>query len=183
MLNRRFVIVFSDGRKLECDTAVTFSHSLDAKPTSNPVEADSGGVVHIQDHVVVEPRSTNVEAIVSDTPLDFSLQPDSPGRVLTAVEMLETAVQAGKQVQVNAGLRTYARATLGGLEYDETQIALGQLRFKITVHELVTATSRTATIKRRGKSKAKHSKKAHKGMRFADQVKGVIAGTIKDFTH
>lgn len=177
MIGKRFVITFADGRRLDCDTALVLEHSLDAKPTSNPVEADSGGVAHSQDHVVIEPRTTDVEAIVSDTPLDPSLQPQAPGRVEAAVALLEQGVQAGMPVQVQAGLRTYARATLGGLRYDESLLNSGQFRFKLVVHEVLIATSRTAVVKRRVKNKGKGMAKAHKGVKFADKIKAVATGT------
>lgn len=177
MLGERFTIVLADGRLIECDTVVSLSHSVDAKVTKFPVEADQGGMTSVQDHVVREPRTSDVEAIVSDTPLLRTLEPRVPRRAETVWLMLEAAAEQGKAVQVMAGYRTYERAVLTSLKTEDVIANLGQLRFKVTVQELITATARTARLRVKVKTKAKHKVKVQQGVKFADKIKAVAAGT------
>lgn len=177
MLGERFTIVLADGRAIECDTVISLSHSVDAKATKFPVEADQGGLTSIQDHVIHEPRSSEVEAIVSDTPLLLTLEPRVPNRAETVWQMLESAVELGKAVQVLAGYRIYAQAVLLSLRTEDVVANMGMLRFKVTVQELLTATSRTARLRKKVKTKAKHKVKVQQGVKFADKIKAVAAGT------
>lgn len=176
MLGKRFTILLSDGRLIECDTVVSLSHSVDAKATKFPVESDQGGMTSEQDHVVREPLSSEIEAIVSDTPL-LALEPRVPNRAETVWQMLEAAAQLGKAVKVQAGYRNYERALLLSLRTEDVLVNMGQLRFKVTVQELLTATARTARLRKKVKTKAKHKVKVQQGVKFADKIKAVAAGT------
>lgn len=177
MLGERFVIVLPNGRRIEADTVVSLRHSSEAKATKYPVEGRDGKPASsATDHVVREPRSTEVEAIISDTPLDPALQPVVANRAEMAWLLLEATAEAGQPVQVFAGMRMYDRALLQRLECEETVQTLGWVRFKLQVQELLTATSRTARLRVSVKSKHKHKPKAQNGVKFKDKIKAVVDG-------
>ena len=175
MPEKVFVIILPSGARIDVDTVVSMEHSGEARATKYPIEATgSTPATSASDHVIIEPTTTAVEAIVSDSPLDITAAPAVSHRASAVWGMLESISRGGMVVEVFAGLRYYPRALLQRLTTTEDLSNSGWLRFKVTVQELLTSSSKTAKIK--VKHKHKHKPKVQKGPKFKDKIKAVVEG-------
>ena len=171
MLRQRFVIVFPDNSMIECDTVVSIEHSIEAQASKFRVETGAKRT----DHTVVDPKTSKIEAIVSDTPLDQLLQPQNPNRSQRAFDMLEKALTDRPIVSVFAGRRYYPQAIITLFSGTDNIDNLGQLRFNCAVQEFVETTVQTVQVRRVAKP-SNHKPKAKLGTKFADKIKAVAEG-------
>jgi hypothetical protein len=169
-LGERFIVILADGRTVEADTWRSFKHSLEVQPTKYRVET---GVKPI-DHAVLEPKTSSIEAVYSDTPLDPTIAPGGPFRSQRCWLWLQEAAEARNPVQVYAGLRYYPAAILTSLGTDESLSTAGSVVASISIQEFLSTQS---LVVRTVKRKAKQKKKVQNGQKFADKIKAVAAGT------
>lgn len=175
MLGERFVIVFPSGATLEADTVLSVEHSLDAEATKFPTETGAKST----DHTIIEPKTSAIEAEVSDTPLDKSLRPRGPSRANQAFLLIEKAMEDRMVCAVFTGLRTYPHALLTSFRATDSIDNLGKLVFSLTVQEYreTTATS----VSRRVTKVSNHKPKAKLGAKAADRIKNIAAGKAQTF--
>lgn len=170
MLGERFIIILNDGRRIEADTYTTAKHKVEGQASKFPLSSGA----KTTDHVVLDPKTTMVEACYSDTPVDESLQPSGALRAQRVHAWLEQAIVARLPVQVFAGYKVFPAALLTMLEVDDTLANAGMLRASLRIEEQLTVTARTVQLVKR---KAKHKPKAQKGQKFATKIAAVKAGT------
>lgn len=170
-IGERFTIILNDGRVVEADTWRNIQHSAEATPTKYRV---SSGVKPI-DHTVLEPKTTQITALYSDTPLDATIAPGGPFRAQRVYQWLQQAMDDRNPVQVYAGLRYYPAAIISSLSADESFATAGTLVASITVQEFRTAQSLVVKV-RTVKRKSSHKKKIQTGQKEAEKIAAVQAG-------
>ena len=170
-IGERFIVILADGRTVEADTWRNLKHSSEATPTKYRV---STGVKPI-DHAVLEPKSTQITAIYSDTPLDANIEPGGPFRSQRCWQWLQQALDDRNPVQVYAGLRYYPAAIISSLSTDESLQTSGSVVVELAVQEFRTSQSLVVKV-RTVKRKASHTKKIQKGQKEAEKIAAVQAG-------
>lgn len=125
---------------IEIDATIREVHDYSTTITQNPVE--NGAV--ISEHVINQPKTLQLEAVITNTPLSlFGLQSDE-GRAQRAFDSLEEMYNNRELFDVVSGFKLYNNCLFSSISIPRTRY--GELRFSATIMQLQLVQTDVTTI-------------------------------------